>query len=122
MAGQWRPVDNRPGGIFRGKWISNNGIHEGYLKGIYGPSSDGEKVFFGKWIKHNGRFQGLLVGYYDNHDAEPGGWFRGAWLTRNLQVGGHVYGVWNTREDGDRPGGFFKGRWKKACSNAVTPD
>jgi hypothetical protein len=122
MAGQWRPVNDRPGGIFRGKWISNNGIHEGYLKGVYGATSDGDNVFFGKWIKANGRFQGLLVGYYGDHDARPGGWYRGAWLTRNLHVGGHVYGVWNTREDGDRPGGFFKGRWKMACPNAVTAD
>ncbi|MGD8414508.1 MAG: hypothetical protein PVF33_09760 [Candidatus Latescibacterota bacterium] len=122
MAGQWRPVADRPGGIFRGKWISANGVHEGYLRGIYGPSSDGDKVFFGKWIRRDGRFEGLLVGYYGNYDAHPGGWFRGAWLTRSLHVGGHVNGVWNTRDTADRPGGFFKGRWKMACPNAVTPD
>jgi hypothetical protein len=122
MAGQWKPVDQRPGGIFRGKWISNNGVHEGYLRGVYGPSSDGDNVFFGKWIRRSGRFEGLLVGYYGDHDAEPGGWFRGAWLTRSLRVGGHVHGVWNTRDTADRPGGFFKGRWKMACPNAVTPD
>jgi hypothetical protein len=122
MFGQWRPVAERPGGIFRGKWISNNGLHEGYLRGVYGPSSDGENVFFGKWIRRDGRFRGLLVGYYGDDNAEPGGWFRGAWLTRNLHVGGHVHGVWNTREDAQRPAGYFKGRWKMACPTAVTPD
>lgn len=122
MAGQWKPVDHRPGGIFRGKWISNNGVHEGYLKGVYGPSEDGDNVFFGKWIKHNGSFQGLLVGYYGAHDVEPGGWFRGVWLTRGLRTGGRVHGVWNTRDDVERPGGFFKGRWKKACPTAVALD
>lgn len=122
MAGQWRPAADRPGGIFRGKWISANGLHEGYLRGVYGTSSDGEQVFFGKWIRRDGLFQGLLVGYYGEFDVEPGGWFRGAWLTRRLQVGGHVHGIWNTREDGDRPDGFFKGRWKLACPSAVTPE
>lgn len=120
LAGQWRPVSHRPGGIFRGKWISENGIHNGYLRGIYGPDSSGEKVFFGKWIKRNGYFHGLLVGYYGDFDAEPGGWFKGVWLTRGLRTGGHLHGVWNTRDasvDQDHPGGFFKGRWAKACLN-----
>jgi hypothetical protein len=122
MTGQWVPVDNRPGGIFRGKWISNNGIHEGYLRGVYGPSSDGENVFFGKWIKRNGEFQGLLAGYYGAYQTEPGGWFRGVWLTRGLRTGGTMHGIWNTRVDAERPGGFFRGRWKKACPNAVAND
>jgi hypothetical protein len=97
-------------------------VHEGYLKGVYGPSSDGENVFFGKWIRHNGRFQGLLVGYYGNFDAEPGGWYRGVWLTRALRTGGYVNGVWNTRDDAERPGGFFKGRWKAVCPTAAKPE
>ena len=120
LAGQWRPVSHRPGGIFRGKWISENGIHNGYLRGIYGPDSSGEKVFFGKWIKRNGYFHGLLVGYYGDFDAEPGGWLKGVWLTRGLRTGGYLHGVWNTRDasvDQDHPGGFFKGRWAKVCPN-----
>jgi hypothetical protein len=122
MSGRWVPVDHRPGGVFRGKWISHNGVHEGYLRGVYGPTSDGDKVFFGKWIRHNGRFQGLLVGYYGDFDAEPGGWYRGVWLTRSLRTGGHMHGVWNTRDDTARPGGFFKGRWKMECKNAIVPE
>jgi len=118
LAGQWKPVDHRPGGIFRGKWISYNGLHEGYLRGVYGPSSDGEKMFFGKWINHRGRFQGLLVGYYGDLEGEPGGWFKGVWLTRGLRIGGQLGGVWNTRVDAERPGGFFKGRWVKECPTA----
>lgn len=122
MAGEWRPVSDRPGGIFRGKWISHNGVHEGYLRGFYGPTSQGEKVFFGKWIRRDGRFEGLLVGYYGEFDAEPGGWYNGVWLTRSLRTGGHVHGIWNTREDAERPGGFFKGRWKRACPNLAEPE
>jgi hypothetical protein len=115
LAGQWKPVTHRPGGIFRGKWISRNGIHEGYVRGIYGPTSGGDKMFFGKWINHGGQFQGLLLGYYGAFDQEPGGWFKGVWLTRGLRPGGHLNGVWGTRDDSDRPGGFFKGRWAKDC-------
>jgi hypothetical protein len=122
LAGKWKPVDHRPGGIFRGKWITHNGMHEGYLRGIYGPTAEGDKVFFGKWIKHNGQFQGLLVGRYGDNDAEPGGWFKGVWLKRNLQTGGHVHGVWKTRDDAEHPGGFFKGRWQKVCGNATDPE
>lgn len=121
MAGQWKPVEHRPGGIFRGKWLSYNGVHEGYLRGIYGPTSGGENVFFGKWIRRDGRFQGLLAGYYGGFDAEPGGWYHGVWLTRALRTGGYVNGVWNTRDDAERPGGFFKGRWKAVCPTA-TPE
>jgi hypothetical protein len=121
MAGRWRPVDHRPGGIFRGKWLTHNGMHVGYLRGVYGPTAEGDNVFFGKWIKHNGQFQGLLVGYYGNNDAEPGGWYKGVWLKRNLEIGGRVHGVWNTRDDAEKPGGFFKGRWKKECGNATDP-
>ncbi len=122
MSGQWRPVDHRPGGIFRGKWITHNGMHEGYLRGIYGPTADGENVFFGKWIRHNGEFQGLLVGYYGAIDVESGGWYRGIWLTRGLRTGGHVKGVWNTRDTDDHPGGFFRGRWAKDCGDATRPE
>jgi hypothetical protein len=120
LGGQWRPVDHRPGGIFRGRWISHNGVHAGYLRGVYGTTSDGENMFFGKWIKSTGQFRGLLIGHYGNNtDVEPGGWFRGIWLNRNLKVGGELGGVWATRDDAERPGGFFKGRWKAQC---VTPE
>jgi hypothetical protein len=116
LAGQWRAVADRPGGIFRGKWISANGIHMGYLRGVYGPNSRGEKVFFGKWITRGGRFQGLLRGHYGVSDVRPGGWFEGQWISRNLQVMGGVRGVYGTRDtDNGRHGGFFRGAWKTRC-------
>jgi len=124
LAGQWRPVSDRPGGVFRGKWVSYNGAHMGYLRGVYGPNSDGEKVFFGKWINRGGQFQGLLVGYYGDNTTEPrtaasaigaGGWFKGVWLNRALRVMGDLGGEWNTRDDAEQPGGHFKGRWRKRC-------
>jgi len=75
MAGQWHDVTDRPGGVFRGKWISQNGLHMGYLRGVYGPNSRGEKVFFGKWIGQGGNFKGMLRGHYGSLDVRPGGWF-----------------------------------------------
>ena len=122
MAGQWRPVEDRPGGIFRGRWISHNGVHAGYLRGFYGATAGGENVFFGKWIKHNGQFQGLLLGYYGGFADEPGGWYKGIWVNRSLRTGGHVNGIWNTSDDTEQPGGFFKGRWTKVCNTTVRPE
>lgn len=118
LAGQWKNVSNRPGGIFRGKWISHNGVHMGYLRGAYGPNSRGEKVFFGKWITAGGRFEGLLKGRYGGFDDDrPGGWFEGIWLTRGLRAGGGLRGVWATSDRIDG-GGYFRGEWKRRCLNA----
>jgi hypothetical protein len=118
LAGQWRNVPDRPGGIFRGKWISENGAHMGFLRGVYGTRQTGEKVFFGKWINRGGRFQGLLVGKYGSYPDAPGGWFEGVWLNRALVVKGKLGGVWQTNPNVDAvsPGrGFFRGRWQMAC-------
>lgn len=119
LAGQWKNVPERPGGVFRGKWISHNGAHMGYLRGVYGPRSNGDRVFFGKWINRAGVFKGLLVGKYGSFDDEPGGWFEGVWFTRNLRADGRLGGIWKTSDRVDG-GGFFKGRWKQECPS-ITP-
>ncbi len=116
LAGQWRNVNDRPGGIFGGKWISHNGVHMGYLRGVYGPNSRGEKVFFGKWITQGGRFQGLLRGHYQASDERPGGTFEGVWLSRQLRVIGGLKGAYGARvTDDGRPVGFFRGHWQTRC-------
>lgn len=115
MAGQWKDVNDRPGGLFRGEWISRNGVHMGYMRGVYGPNSRGENVFFGKWITRAGRFQGLLRGHYSPAADRPGGSFDGVWLSRDLQVMGRLGGVYGKRDDAERPGGFFRGRWASRC-------
>jgi len=114
LAGQWKNVPNRPGGMFRGKWVSNNGVHMGYLKGVFGANDNGDHVFFGKWINRGGKFEGLLKGRYGDFDARPGGWFRGVWLNRQLHVKGGLHGVWRTSDRIDG-GGSFRGRWMRAC-------
>ncbi len=114
LAGRWKDAADRPGGRFRGKWISYNGEHMGYLRGVYGVNSSGDAVFFGKWINRGGRFQGLLRGRWGRFDDRPGGWFEGEWINRARRVKGELRGVWRTREDVDGRG-YFRGRWRRRC-------
>lgn len=119
LAGQWKPVDDpRIDGRFRGKWISDNGVHMGYLRGVYGHNNDDVPVFFGKWITDTGHFQGLLRGTYGTAPASTAtgvdGWFRGVWLSRELRVAGDLGGAWGTGT-GDHAGGFFRGQWQRRC-------
>jgi len=117
IAGQWKNKEDRRGGIFRGKWISHNGVHLGYLRGHYGPNSRGEKVFFGKWIVQNGRFMGLLRGHYGHFgDDRPGGWFEGHWVEQDRRIKGGLRGAWVTSDDIEG-GGHFRGMWRKHCPN-----
>lgn len=116
LAGQWQPVDDpRIEGRFRGKWVSESGAHQGYLRGVYGVNRRGDAMFFGKWIAESGRFQGLLKGRYGavpaTRTGAADGWFEGVWFSRELHVAGGLGGVWNT----DGRGGFFRGRWFERC-------
>jgi len=119
LAGEWKPVtdDDRIDGRFRGKWISESGLHMGYLRGIYGVNARGEQVFFGKWVTESGRFEGLLKGRYGvappNTNSQADGWFEGMWYSRELTVGGGLGGGWRTGDDAE--GGFFRGRWHVRC-------
>ncbi len=114
LGGRWENVPDRVGGRFRGKWISYNGAHMGYLRGVYGVNSQGRAVFFGKWINRGGQFQGLLRGTWGQADGRPGGWFAGEWLNRGLHVRGELRGVWRLADDGSGHGAF-RGRWRLRC-------
>jgi hypothetical protein len=118
LAGQWQPVeDKRIDGRFRGKWVSENGLHMGYLRGVYGQNGRGASVFFGKWVTESGRFEGLLKGRYGvmpaTSTARADGWFEGVWFSRELRAAGGLGGVWSTSDEAD--GGFFRGRWHARC-------
>jgi hypothetical protein len=117
LRGVWRHYPERPGGEFFGKWVTENGIHMGFLKGFYGVNKEGEKVFFGKWISRSGRFQGLLRGRYDNYEEDRGGWFAGVWLNRDRHVQGELKGEW--RRNDECHGGFFRGVWAKNCDRIL---
>jgi len=119
LAGQWKDVEGeRYEGVFRGQWVSENGLHEGFLRGVYGVNRRGEHVFFGKWINQAGTFRGIVRGRYgrgpDLREGEADGWFNGVWFNRRLLVGGNLRGVWG---QGERKGeaGFFRGAWAQRC-------
>ena len=113
LRGVWRNVPDRPGGVFYGKWTTQNGHHMGYLKGHYGLTSAGEKRFFGKWVSRNGHFQGLVIGEY-GHNEEFGGWFAGRIINRNRQPIGGLKGEW--RQSDHCNGGNFRGQWGLNCT------
>ncbi|MCI0451824.1 MAG: hypothetical protein L0Z51_05455 [Candidatus Latescibacteria bacterium] len=125
LAGQWKPSPGRNAkgvqGWFRGKWVSENGLHMGYLRGFYGIRAHDERVFFGKWVSESGRFRGLLTGHYgllEETDTNAQGWFEGVWFSRQLRSMGGLEGVWGTGDD-DKEGGFFRGVWRERCAPAA---
>jgi hypothetical protein len=119
LAGQWKNVpDQRYAGIFRGEWMSDNGLHTGFLRGVYGQNRSGDHVFFAKWISDDGTFRGLMKGRYGADPAatasDANGWFNGVWFSRDLRMAGDVHGVWGAGT-GDGDGGFFRGAWGARC-------
>ena len=128
LMGEWHllPVDSasvsdstdtkrRVLGTFKGIWFSDTGVAAGYLRGVFGINSQGEKVFFGKYIDMAGRFKGILKGYYGRCEEDitdsafPGGWFKGIWIGRNRLIFGELKGHWIADTSGS---GYFHGRWK----------
>jgi len=120
LAGQWIDVEGkRYAGVFRGQWVSESGLHQGYLRGVYGENSRGAHVFFGKWITQNGEFKGLLAGRYGlspttNTSDAADGWFKGMWFSRQLHAVGELHGVLGKGTD-EKEGGFFRGAWSARC-------
>jgi hypothetical protein len=119
LAGQWKDVEGeRFAGKFRGQWISESGLHQGYLRGVYGENSRGDHVFFGKWITQSGEFRGLIRGRYgllpETHTGEADGWFAGMWVSRELREAGGLHGVFG-KGNGEGEGGFFRGAWGVRC-------
>ncbi|HEU4928871.1 MAG TPA: hypothetical protein VFU38_03505, partial [Candidatus Krumholzibacteria bacterium] len=121
LAGQWKPAterqENGVQGVFRGQWVSEDGVHRGHLRGVYGTNRHDEHVFFGKWIGESGRFRGLLIGKYglrERTNVGEDGWFEGVWVSRQLTAMGSVRGVWGTGDD-TKEGGFFRGAWRQRC-------
>jgi hypothetical protein len=132
LAGVWKnvPPDTIPPadttdtekivlGKFRGIWISERGGPGGYLRGVFGKNSDGERVFFGKYIDMTGRFVGILKGYYGQSPVlaadtvNPYGFFQGVWINKDLMLAGRLKGHWISDEPGS---GFFHGIWGADCT------
>jgi hypothetical protein len=116
LAGQWKDVSGqRYAGIFRGEWMTENGLHAGFLRGVYGQNRRGDNVFFAKWINDNGTFHGIMRGTYGRGDTntDADGWFKGVWVSRELRIAGSVRGVWGKGLNNE--GGFFRGAWAALC-------
>ncbi len=107
LEGKWhdRPSD-RPGGIFRGRVLSETGRLNGHIRGHYGVR-EGEQVFFGKYVNEFGLFRGILEGTYGD------GAFEGDWLAAAGTLEGTLDGKYVTGEEVDS--GFFQGFWEAVC-------
>lgn len=130
MEGVWRLNPSRRNGEFFGRWMTDDGVFGGHLRGHFGVRSDGSHVFFGKVIGVSGRFEGLLRGTWGVDPADStSGWYEGVWASRLGLAAGTVKGTWQSKspadDDGDedvvRPrnprwgGGFFSGWWERVC-------
>jgi hypothetical protein len=113
LHGVWRRDPDGTGGAFYGKYVSESGLHMGFVRGFYGVNKRGEKVLFGKWISRTGEFRGILRGTYGDTDENKTGYFSGHWVDRDLHVFGRVKGEW--RRDDEHIGGYFRGTWMTDC-------
>ncbi len=104
MEGRWLLNPSHRNGNFYGKWMSDDGLLMGHLRGHFGARPDGNKVFFGKYIGAQGAFRGLI---------------RGAWgFSPNDSTSGWFEGIWAGREG--RPLGTLRGRWGSVPENDST--
>lgn len=125
LSGKWG-VDEEGNGVFRGRWISQQGRVVGWLRGGYGMNDNGRRVFVGKWISENGDFEGFIRGtwrphpnYHANEQAfrHAGGMFVGKIYSANRSEIGDLRGRFKTEDD--LQSGFFEGRWKLFCPDDV---
>ncbi|GAB4321034.1 MAG: hypothetical protein Kow0074_11740 [Candidatus Zixiibacteriota bacterium] len=105
LDGKWVMNDVSGRGHFFGRWMSEDGLLAGHLRGHFGTLPDGEKVFFGKYIGLDGRFRGFLRGTWgmdespvvlDDGTEVYEGWFEGEWAGRPGTPVGKVEGRWSS--------------------------
>ncbi len=127
LEGKWvRPASENGHGTFVGRWISEDGLMLGHVRGHFGNRDDGTQVLFGKWISLAGVFRGFLKGEWGyGTDAEPDvtdkGWFAGEIYNREVVTVGQFDANWIAREhpgNGNGRGathGYFRGQWSQIC-------
>ncbi len=128
--GRWvRPASDNGLGTFIGRWISQDGLLLGHLRGHFGKRDDGEQVMFGKWISVAGLFRGFLKGEWGSGSEEDPaasnlGWMRGEIFDRNEAQIGVYDGGWVQRQRGNderserserAKQGLFRGQWSLNC-------
>lgn len=121
LGGLWKNTEDRPEteavelGVFRGRFAGEHGMVHGFLQGVYGLNTSGERVFIGKYIGRDGRIRGLIRGTWTPaEDAEGMGSFQGRWVGRNGEHRGELQGRYRAGEH-ERADGFFQGLWKERC-------
>jgi hypothetical protein len=121
MAGRWVWSDEDSLGHFAGRWLSmgrHGNLRDtrlwGFVRGVYGWNSEGEKVFYGKIIDRGGRFQGFVEGTWEvveETEAQRQGTFEGEWTDAEGRPMGTVQGRWHQHPDGFP--GAFNGTWTR---------
>ena len=140
LDGRWVLNPSGQNGNFFGRWITDDGLLRGHVRGHFGARPHGEMVFFGKYIDASGRLRGMLRGTWGpNLDDPTSGWFDGIWADRDGRPIGKLGGNWSSTPppDGEPMGegrghgqnprnhpvfgandptpGFFGGWWLKLC-------
>ncbi len=125
VTGFWKGIEDRPEtdavemGAFRGRYVGRSGATTGFLMGVYGLNSQGERVMAGKYIGRGGRVKGLIRGTWEPAaDAEGAGSFQARWVNRNGMHLGTVLGRYLENEENEAGDGFFEGRYEEICSTA----
>jgi hypothetical protein len=116
MRGHWKRVDAK-GGTFRGQWMGPMGARvRGFIEGIWGVRTSGERVFVGRFVSRSGKIRGKVAGHYEN------GYYRGIWTrhgkVRGVLRGHYAEGTTQSAIDASVTvaTGFFGGEWMKFCS------
>ena len=113
LGGGWTMNEEGTGGEFEGRWGSDHGGLQGYVRGRFGINSEGRRVFFGKYIDKDGNFEGMIRGVWNPHSHHPEtGPFKGVFYSPSGEPAGRLHGRWAVDEGG---GGAFQGVWKTHC-------
>lgn len=110
LTGRWISAPGRDDlGRWIGRWVQADGSLAGHLRGVWGRRQDGERVLFARYIDRTGTFRGLIRGRYAD------GAFAGVYVDPEHKVLGRLGGHYVLATEGERRGGFFRGRWGRAC-------
>ncbi|MBI5866954.1 MAG: hypothetical protein HZB43_01460 [candidate division Zixibacteria bacterium] len=97
LEGKWVLNPSHKNGHFLGKWMNEDGLMLGLVRGHFGARPDSSKVFFGKFIGLEGHFRGLIRGNwaFDLGDSTQGT-FDGIFAGRGGQALGELHGQWGS--------------------------
>ena len=110
VTGHWRDLEQRTGGVAKGKWETGSGTLLGHLRCRYYPTDEDAGDLRGKYIDTDGNFQGLLSGEYEGAGEDSrSGEFDILWLDATNEIVGHAQGIYFKR--GSDGYGFALGNW-----------